>query len=416
MFLEQYTKFGVNAGETLDIQKIAERSHSLSVEVKRLNTIAGSHMHIAQLPPASISRGKPLHELSLRQARRKKAALKDNVEHALQGALQSLGLQPMSVTLVDESNPSAHISFSWAGRRPTGPQAMQYEESTILKSQTTTPKPDHLLEDGWHRVAEPYDGMYRSFKDKLLEVIEQLTDDTVTNGIANVKISGDGTEFSKYSNFTILLFCLLNTKNEIMMPKAIVRISETYEYLAMSLRPLLAEINDLLERKEIICSDGRRQRIDICLCGDLKFLLTILGFAQANSNHSCIWCCIHSNDRWDISITAEERTLEDIEKCASLTTKSRPVNTGIKHKPLIRVALRKVMVDELHLLLRSLDILMNNIIQHTAYQDELQGTRDPLSGPNLNLLVDTIRSLGVPFKVWKSRKTIELDWSSLGGN
>ena len=120
-----------------------------------------------------------------------------------------------------------------------------------------------------------------------------MTDDTVTNGIANVKISGDGTEFSKYSNFTILLFCLLNTKNEIMMPKgepnveydyrnsllilfstnhilAIVRISETYKDLAMSLRPLLAEINDLLERKEIICSDGRRQRIDICLCGDLK--------------------------------------------------------------------------------------------------------------------------------------------------
>ena len=30
---------------------------------------------------------------------------------------------------------------------------------------------DHLLEEGWHRVAEPYDGMYRSFKDKLLEVI-----------------------------------------------------------------------------------------------------------------------------------------------------------------------------------------------------------------------------------------------------
>ena len=45
------------------------------------------------------------------------------------------------------------------------------------------------------------------------------------------------------------------------------------------------------------------------------------------------------------------------------------------------------MLDELHLLLRSFDILMNNIIQHIAYQDELQGTRDPLSGPNLNLLV-----------------------------
>ena len=46
-----------------------------------------------------------------------------------------------------------------------------------------------------------------------------MTDDTVTNGIGNVKISGDGTKFSKYSNFTILSFCLLNTKNEIMMPK-----------------------------------------------------------------------------------------------------------------------------------------------------------------------------------------------------
>ena len=112
---------------------------------------------------------------------------------------------------------------------------------------------------------------------------EELTGDT---------ISGDGTECSKYSNFTILSFCLLNTKNEIMMPKgeqnyeynyrnsllilfsakhilAIVRISETYKDLAMSLRPLLAEINYLLERKEIICSDGRRQRIDIYFCGDL---------------------------------------------------------------------------------------------------------------------------------------------------
>ena len=137
MLLEQYTKFGVNAGETLDIQKIAERSHSLSVEVKRLNTMASSHMHIAQQPPASISRGKPLHELSPRQARRKKAAhaLKENVEHALLGALQSLGLQPVSVTLVDESNPSTHISFSWDEKLPARSQAtcMQYEESTILK-------------------------------------------------------------------------------------------------------------------------------------------------------------------------------------------------------------------------------------------------------------------------------------------
>ena len=40
--------------------------------------------------------------------------------------------------------------------------------------------------------------------------------------------------------------------------------------------------------------------------GDYKFLLTVLGLQNATSNHSCIWCKIHRESRWDMSFNLSD--------------------------------------------------------------------------------------------------------------
>ena len=105
--------------------------------------------------------------------------------------------------------------------------------------------------------------------------------------------------------------------------------------------------------------------------------------------------------RWNMSKDAEERTIESIKKCAKLKSRSAKLKLGVKHEPVMTISLKRVIPDELHLLLKIIDVLLRNLMIQVRHMDAKAGCTDPVSGPVMKKLIDTIRSLGPSFHVWK---------------
>jgi len=99
-----------------------------------------------------------------------------------------------------------------------------------------------------------------------------------------------------------------------------------------------------------------------------------------------------------------------------------------EHVPLIHIEPKNIIPDELHLMLRITDVLIEAIINTvTAYDllkhHELQQTTlgrrrftfNALEGPMLKKLIAVINSCGVQFHIWKEGNDGALSWTSLMG-
>lgn len=96
----------------------------------------------------------------------------------------------------------------------------------------------------------------------------------------------------------------------------------------------------------------------------------------------------HNLYRWDITKTHELRTRNTID--CYLPTKSK----GCIHPPLLNFEIGDVIIDELHLMLRIMDILIRNLVWAMLEKDlKEKGER------HIRQLEDTIRSCGISFKV-----------------
>eukprot|EP00731_Ephydatia_muelleri_P016123 Em0009g547a len=171
---------------------------------------------------------------------------------------------------------------------------------------------------------------------------------------------------------------------------------EKYYLLEAALDPLLSEIKELLALK-MVQVGGKSYELEFYLGGDLKFLLLFWGFAQANSKYSCIWCLVPSSDCWDTSKLHPTRSIEDIEACAATNEHS------VKYPPLLSID--HVVRDELHLFLRIMDILIENLISY-AVELDIRATRkqtDLLQGATLKKVQASIQSCGVSFQIWKKK-------------
>lgn len=122
------------------------------------------------------------------------------------------------------------------------------------------------------------------------------------------------------------------------------------------------------------------------------------------------------------------RTLDEIKQMAPMKSGQ---NFGCVHQPLLNVPLDHIILDELHLLLRITDILLENVIEDAMEWDEDAMEWDEaddwcrskgnLKGVHLKKLVETINSCGVTFKIWEKRNADgqgsgTYDWTSLMGN
>ena len=136
-------------------------------------------------------------------------------------------------------------------------------------------------------------------------------------------------------------------------------------------------------------------------------MLLILGLKCTTSNYSCIWCKIHKNDRWDMSHNLDhyksaplQRTIEEVSEMAGKTKN----NYCCARQPLIRIDLDHVVIDELHLMLRVVDVLIDNLIEDVLEwdkTDDVTKRRCEERGMHLKTFIETVRSCGVSFSVWQ---------------
>lgn len=94
--------------------------------------------------------------------------------------------------------------------------------------------------------------------------------------------------------------------------------------------------------------------------------------------------------------------LESLRKGAKESRKEK--RKGAVHPPLFDIEIGHVIVDELHLLLRVVGVLLRNLIYEVLRIDRSTKERSAtVTQSHLSMLVDAVRSCGVSFKVWQAR-------------
>ena len=163
------------------------------------------------------------------------------------------------------------------------------------------------------------------------------------------------------------------------------------------------EVISLIEKGTLLV-DGKEVKLEFFLGGDYKFLLMVMGLNSANAEYACLWCEIHKDLRWDTSkdllfYTAPlKRTLESIKK----QCKCNKSKFGCINPPLINISSDHVVADELYLLLRVTDRLLQNVIDAILEKDATEDFNKPrrhTKGANLKKFVEDVNNLGVTFSV-----------------
>ena len=118
--------------------------------------------------------------------------------------------------------------------------------------------------------------------------------------------------------------------------------------------------------------------------------------------------------------------------CLTLAQVKQYVDYGKKeycciNQPLLNIPLDHIVIDELHLLLRITDVLLENIIEDAMERDDKESIlmtqrREKLErGKHLRKLAEIINNCGVTFNVWEKKNADgkgsgTVDWTSLMGD
>lgn len=116
------------------------------------------------------------------------------------------------------------------------------------------------------------------------------------------------------------------------------------------------------------------------------------------------------------------RTLESLRKGAKESWKEK--RKGAVHPPLFDIEIGHVVVDELHLLLRVVRVMLRNLIYEVLRIDRSTKERSAtVTQSHLSMLVDAVHPCRVSFKVWQARdengyasKSGKYDWTALNGS
>ena len=153
-----------------------------------------------------------------------------------------------------------------------------------------------------------------------------------------------------------------------------------------------------------------------------------MGLKGATSSYACLWYKVHKDKRWETDKSFDffnappmVRTLTEIQEMA----KKSKDNYCCQLKPFLNFLLDHVIVDELHLLLRVTDVMLDNIITEVVdwdKEDDFEKKAPEAKGVHLKRLISSIKSCGVGFEVWERRNpadskgTGKYEWTSLFGN
>ena len=277
------------------------------------------------------------------------------------------------------------------------------------------------------------EGAQVSFSELLKERIQDYVANHPNVDNIEVKISGDGARMTRNSSFILLSFALLHSGDDVMAAKgnhtiAVVRGKEDYNTLNESFGDVFKDINSLIAEKKIEVG-GRSFNLEFFLGGDYKFILLMMGLKGATSHYACVWCKIHKDNRWDTKFDLQyyqspelKRTLEEMTQLAM--KKKQENKYCCEHVPLLHIELDHVILDELHLLLRILDVLIENLVRDTLEWDRKENwdkRKGQQKNEHLKNLESTIRSCGVSFDIWEKtnadgKGSGQYDFTSLLGS
>jgi len=124
--------------------------------------------------------------------------------------------------------------------------------------------------------------------------------------------------------------------------------------------------------------------------------------------------------RWDTSVNDSTYLITRQRTLKSLFTDYKNKEYCCKHIPLLHIETDHIIPDELHLLLRITDVLLNNLIATAIAADKrTMGSRWKLrKGPMTNAVIVNIRRCGIPFDIWNNEdesKKSKYSFTSLVG-
>ena len=111
------------------------------------------------------------------------------------------------------------------------------------------------------------------------------------------------------------------------------------------------------------------------------------------------------------------RTIESLKHDIDIDDDDKERRLGRLHTPLLNIELNNIIPDELHLLLRIMDILIRNLINAALTNDIQQttGIKDPLERPMLKRLLQSIKRCGITFHVKMKENSKGFEFTSLTG-
>ncbi|XP_065892708.1 uncharacterized protein [Dysidea avara] len=138
-----------------------------------------------------------------------------------------------------------------------------------------------------------------------------------------------------------------------------------------------------------------------------------MGLKAASAEYSCLWCTVHKDDRYNMTLTHCPRSLSDLKGNGDFSN---------IHKPLLNLDLDHIIPDELHLMLRVTDRLITALIQtaksYDQHQHRLERIRRAykvLDGERIKNLIAAIRECGVYFNIYEDDESGKVEWPSLLG-
>lgn len=222
-------------------------------------------------------------------------------------------------------------------------------------------------------------GFQRNIKTLIQTKVEQLhREGILQNQEVHIKLSGDGTWIGK--NIHVVNFSFTVIEEGVRAGTAsgnylvsIFQDSEGYTSLSEHLADVVKDIEDLTQ----VYVDGVTYNINICLGGDYKFLLCCSGIDAASCTYSCVFCECPSKKFHDVTTKWSMldkskgcRTIKEIEKCALLPKSGKRYNCS--HSPIFpSIPIENIVVDTLHMFLRTTDALLNLLILELRRADEI---------------------------------------------
>ena len=119
-----------------------------------------------------------------------------------------------------------------------------------------------------------------------------------------------------------------------------------------------------------------------------------------------ILSCVHLI-RWDMSVEEsvytqkKSRSLLTLQEKSHLANKPCHQHLGSIHSPLLNIELTKVVVDELHLLLRVTNVLIRNLISLAASRDHEEQQHRGEASNHIRQLELAVQSCKVTFTIWQ---------------